>query len=198
MKRGWWLLFGVIFGLAGAGGIWLASSPPRGNSIQLLPPPTLAPIQVHVTGAVANPGVYALPIDSRVQDAIQAAGGFSENANDMAVNLAALLEDGAQISVAAKKPTAEPFTTSGVEQGNERAEGQPDPSNPDSPININTATQVELESLPGIGPVTAQKIIEYRETNGPFIGIEDIQKVSGIGPATFEKLKDLITVEDSQ
>ena len=198
MKRGWWLLLGVIFGLAGAGGIWLASSPPRGNPIQLLPPPTPAPIQVYVSGAVANPGVYALPVDSRVKDAIQAAGGFSENANDMAVNLAALLEDGAQISVAAKKPTSEPSTNAGGNQGSEKTEGQPLPSDLGSLININTATQEELESLPGIGPVTAQKIIEYRETNGPFIGIEDIQKVSGIGPVTFEKLRDLITVEDSQ
>jgi competence protein ComEA len=197
MKNGWWLLLGVIFGLAGAGGIWLASSPPRGNPIELLPPPTPVPIQVHVTGAVANPGVYALPVDSRVQDAIQAAGGFAENANDTAVNLATLLEDGAQISVAAKKPTSQPSTAAGVEQGSEKNEGQPPPPNLDSPININTATQEELESLPGIGPVTAQKIIEYRETNGPFIGIEDIQKVSGIGPATFEKLRDLITVDDS-
>jgi competence protein ComEA len=196
MKNWWWVLLGAIFGLAGAGSIWLASSPPRGNPIQLLPPPTSAPIQVHVSGEVEIPGVYALPVDSRVEDAILAAGGFSKDANDLALNLAAILEDGSQISVAAKQPPPKPSTTKGVNQVDEEREGQLPPSNPGALVNINSASQDELETLPGIGPVTAQKIIEFRELNGPFIGIEDIQKVSGIGPATFEKLRDLITVND--
>jgi competence protein ComEA len=197
MKTWWRVLIGAIFGLAGAGGIWLAASPPRGTPIQLLPPPTPVPIQVHVTGAVVNPGVYELPVDSRVEDAIDAAGGFSNDVQDHNINLAAILEDGSQVSVAAIKPTPQPSTSKGVKQVDENVEEHSPASIPESQININTATQEALESLPGIGPVTAQKIIEYREANGPFIGIEDIQKVSGIGPATFEKLRDLITVDDA-
>jgi competence protein ComEA len=197
MKNWWWVLLGVVFGLAGAGGIWLASSPPRGHPIQLLPPPTPLPIQVHVTGAVANPGVYALPSESRLQDAIQAAGGFSAEANSLGLNLAAPLQDGSQVSVPAKMSAPESSQAGGNNQVEAKSEEQPASSNPEVLVNINTATQEELESLPGIGPVTAQKIIEYRETNGPFIGIEDIQKVSGIGPATFEKIRNHITVDES-
>jgi len=194
MKNWWWVALGVVFGLLGAGGIWLASSPPRGVPIQLNPPPTPAPIQVHVSGAVVEPGVYDLPVESRVQDAVQAAGGFAEDANQSALNLAALLEDGFQVWVPAVKQAQ---TTSGT--GDTAGVADPDldqPASQDSAqiVNINTANQEELETLSGIGPVTAQKIIDYRETNGLFVGIEDIQKVSGIGPVTFEKIKDLISV----
>ena len=126
MKNWGWVLLGVIFGLAGAGGIWLASSPPRGNPIQLLPPPTPAPIQVHVTGAVASPGVYALPVDSRVRDAIEAAGGFNEDANDLALNLASLLEDGSQVNVPSKTTAAQPAADAAPAQGKEKTESQAD------------------------------------------------------------------------
>ncbi|MBM3143484.1 MAG: ComEA family DNA-binding protein [Chloroflexi bacterium] len=193
MKNWWLVALGVLFGLLGAGAVILASSPPRGAPIQLLPPPTPAPIQVHVAGAVDNPGVYALPLDSHVGDAIQAAGGFADDAEQDGVNLAAKLQDGDQVQVPARRASATP--------------SKPDPTQPtgDQPsgeettfaiININTATQEELETLPGIGPVTAEKIIEYRLANGDFTRIEDIQKVSGIGPVTFEKIKDLITVSE--
>jgi len=192
--KGWWLLaLGVVFGILSAGGVWLASSPPRGAPVQLLPPPTPSPIQVHVTGAVAKPGVYALPVGSRVQDAIESAGGITAEANAQTLNLAAVLEDGFQVWVPSKSPVQE-SPAAGSSTG--QAEIPLEPANPAAPgalININTASQAELESLPGIGPVTAQKIIAYRQANGLFIGIEDIQKVSGIGPATFEKIKDLIT-----
>ena len=86
MKTGWWLFLGVVFGLLGGGGIWLASTPPRGNPIELLPPPTEIPIQVYITGEVVSPGVYALPSHSRIQDAIKAAGSLTEEANDQALN----------------------------------------------------------------------------------------------------------------
>lgn len=143
---------------------------------------------VHVIGAVNNPGVYSLPRGSRVQDAIQAAGGPAEAADTASLNLVKVLEDGAQIWVASEK-------------GDPPGEGFPDPEIDDpggelsqSLININTATQVELESLPGIGPVRAQAILQYRQEHGPFHDISDLQDISGIGPATFEQLKGLITV----
>jgi len=193
VKNWWSLVLGVVFGLLGAGSIWLASSPPRGDPIQLLPPPTPAPIAVYVSGAVKNPGVYALPVDSRVEDAIQIAGGFAENANDQSLNLAAQLQDGVQIWVPTHQAqeSLEPGNNSGAVESSVK---QSPLVMPGQMININTATQEELETLSGIGPVTAQKIITYRETEGLFIGIEDIQKVSGIGPTTFEKIKDQITV----
>lgn len=194
MKTWWAVIFGVVCGLLGAGGILLASSPPRGRAIQLLPPPTPAPIQVHISGEVNKPGVYGLPTGGRVQDAIEAAGGFSEDANQPMLNLAAILEDGMQIWVPAIPSMDNP---AGPATNSDRAAPSIDLSpaeNPAQIININTATQAELETLSGIGPVTAKKIIEHRQTNGLFIGIEDIQKVSGIGPATFEKIKDCITV----
>ena len=105
------------------------------------------------------------------------------------INLAAFLQDGTRVHVP-HQPTAVPQDLPSRASGGGLL--TPDSS---QPININTASQIELESLPQIGPVTAVKIIEYRETHGPFSTIEEIQNVSGIGPKTFEQIKDLITVE---
>lgn len=185
----WWkVAFGVICGLLATGIILLVSNRPRGQAIKLTPAPTPAPIVVHIVGAVSNPGVYNLPAGARVQDAIQAAGGFLPEANPQALNLAAPLEDGGRVPVPTLPP-ANP-TSGGLTRSNPVVT-TPDTNNP---ININTASQAELESLPGIGPITAQKIIAHREANGPFTAIEDIQDVSGIGPKKFEAIQDLITV----
>ena len=196
MANKWWMLIGgIIMGLLSAGVILLVSRPPQGAAIILRPPPTPAPLVVYVTGAVSEPGVYSLSLNSRVEDAIQKAGGLTEEAAIDSVNMAAPLQDGLQIHVPTKNQPAVPGSGASTSSGGgESATDQPVSTMISYPININTASQTELESLPGIGPVTAQKIITYRQEN-EFLIIEDIQKVSGIGPATFEKLKDFITVE---
>lgn len=178
-----------MFGLLGAGTVVVASSLPRGTPIQLRPAPTSAPIRVHIIGAVSNPGVYDLPVDSRIEDAIAISGGFTQDADQSGINLAAELQDGAQIIVPTQKVAQNSSPKSPTSDSQQ-------PAAATFPININTATQTELETLPGIGPVTAEKIIVYRQTNGAFATIEDIQKVSGIGPATFEKIQELITTSD--
>ncbi|MEA3348999.1 MAG: helix-hairpin-helix domain-containing protein [Chloroflexota bacterium] len=196
MKKWAIVALGVVFGLLGAGAVFLASRPPRGVAIQLLPPPaspTPAPIQVYVTGAVDQPGVYALPLGSRVEEALDAAGGFADNAQPQSLNLAAQLQDGDQLDVPAVREAA--AVESSDVASDSQSEDQPSSEPGSSIININTASQEELETLSGIGPVTANKIIEYREANGCFAMIEEIQKVSGIGPATFEKMEIFISVE---
>jgi competence protein ComEA len=195
MNKSWWAAaFGIVGGLLGAGLLFLVSRPPRGEAITLLPPPTPRPLVVHVAGAVLRPGVYALPPSSRVQDAIQAAGGLASDADGRGLNLAAFLEDGERIfipsSVAA--PTASPGSAS--DSGGQPAASPGRADTVQLLININTATLAELESLPEIGPVTAQAIITYRSEHGPFRTIEAIDAVPGIGPATFDAIKDLITV----
>ncbi len=184
MKLWWYVAFGLIGGLLGAGVLWLMASPPRGAMVRLRPAPTQAPITVHVDGAVQSPGVYTLPLGSRVGDAIQAAGGAREDAAAGAVNLASRLEDGARVWVQPAIAAPDNLTPSGET-----------PALPGlaSRININTASAEELEALPGIGPATAAKIVAYREEHGPFSTAGDIQNVSGIGPATFERLEPLIT-----
>jgi competence protein ComEA len=187
MKTIWGIAFGVVCGILGVGLLLLATRDPPGEPIRLLPPPTESPLVVQVMGEVRNPGVYNLPRGSRVHNAIQAAGGLVENADMGDLNLARLLEDGDQIRVGVEVKdrtggdlieTEMPLQNAVVTQL----------------ININSATQVELESLPGIGPVRAQAILQYRQENGFFDEIEGLQKVPGIGPATFEQLKDLITI----
>lgn len=169
---------GVLIGLTLGGLVWLTARSPRGHAVELLPPPTPAPLVVDVAGAVPRPGVYELPPGSRVKDAVQAAGGFLAEADRSAVNLAAPLEDGQKLQI--------PFLPGA------QAAGVPPTPEPAQLININTATLEELMTLPGIGPTLAQRIIDYRETYGDFYFIEDIMNVSGIGPATFENIKDLI------
>jgi competence protein ComEA len=185
MKNWRIVVISLICGLLAAGTVWLVSRPPRGQMVRLLPPPTLAPLVVHVSGAVARPGVYNLPAGSRVKDAVLAAGDVLPDANPDAINLAAPLEDGAKIEVPRLNPPVATAAPTPMQSSGQASAG---------PININLATQEELESLPGIGPVIAERIITYREENGPFSKPEAIQNVSGIGPATFDRIRDLITV----
>ena len=145
------------------------------------PTPTPATINVYVSGAVKKPDVYALPLNSIVKDAIMAAGGATADADLDRINLATRLADQMQVYVPRQGEAAPP------------PNGAP-PDTSTEKININTASVEELDKLPGIGPVIAQAIIDYRAQNGPFKKIEDINAVKGIGDALFEKIKDQITV----
>jgi competence protein ComEA len=180
----WPLGIGILIGLLAAGLLLLASGPRRGEAIRLSTPPSPAPLVVHVSGAVAQPGVYELPQGSRVEDALDAAGGTLPQAVLEGLNLAEPLTDGAQVYVTSINETP-PGTTTG---------GFPSRSGGITLVNINTASQAELEGLPGIGPILAERIIAYRQEHGPFADIEAIQEVEGIGPGTFEEIRGLITV----
>jgi competence protein ComEA len=175
-----------------AGVLIYVARAPTGETILLQPAPTKAPLAVHVIGAVPRPGLYEFAEGARVQDAIDAAGGLLASANVDALNLAALLEDGQQLNIPYKDGSgASVESVAPFEPPAATEEPTVDPNV--ELVNINTATLEELNSLPGIGPTTAQKIIDYRDENGTFSTIEDIMNVSGIGPATFEEIKDLIT-----
>jgi competence protein ComEA len=178
---------GILFGLFVAALIWVVSRNPSGAAVTLRPVPTGKPIVVHITGAVPRPGVYALPDGARVQDVISAAGGFLAEADKGLINLARTLEDGEMLDI----PYTEGFSPVIATPVQNVIITGPDTDL----ININTASSFELETLPGIGPTTAQKIIDYREENGPFLSTEDIINVSGVGPGTYERIKDLITVD---
>ena len=198
MKQALYVLMGVLAGFMLAGVMFFISRLPGGEAIALQPAPTIAPIAVDVSGAVTRPGLYKFPLGSRIQDAIDAAGGLLADANTTTLNLAARLEDGQQLAIPYKEGSSVVATTSSPlftssSPGGDNSTATPSSSDANL-ININTATAEELDTLPGIGPTTAQKIIAYRQTNGPFATIEDILKVSGIGPATFDNIKALITV----
>ena len=191
MKTALYVFIGILLGLLLAGGIWVAARAPQGESVQLRPAPTPEPIQVHVAGAVVRPGVYDLPDDGRVLDAVEAAGGFVAEADKNALNLAARVEDGERLDipyVAGYEPEeTDGFTV--IEDGTPSSSGA-------ELVDINNATLDELEKLPGIGTKTAQNIIDYRDEHGPFERIEDIVNVTGIGSVTYTEIKDLITVEN--
>lgn len=155
-------------------------------------------VTVHVSGAVADPGVIELPAGSRVDDAVEAAGGLTEAADLAAVNLARMLVDGEQIHIPEPGETppvtaAGPGESDGTEGGG-AAGGSSTSGGDGGLIDINTATAAQLEELPGVGPAIAQRIVEHRELNGPFQSVDDLQEVSGIGPATLEKMRDRATV----
>lgn len=131
---------------------------------------------VHVTGAVAQPGVYRLPAGARVTDAVRRAGGAEGGALLEAINLAARLADGQQVVVPKRGP-------GGVAMGVAGAGGE------DGPISLGTASAEQLEEIDGIGPVTAGKILEYRDRQGGLASVEQLDQVSGIGPATMDSLR---------
>lgn len=144
---------------------------------------------VHVCGEVANPGIYELPAGSRIYEAVKAAGGFTENAEEESVNLASPIEDGVQIRIYSKDE-AETLAAGAAPFDGFEASGE----GKEPVVNLNTATKEELMTLSGIGESRAEDIIRYREENGGFQNIEDIMKVSGIKDAAFQKIKDRITV----
>lgn len=144
---------------------------------------------VHVCGEVVNPGIYELPAGSRIYEAVKAAGGFTENAEEESVNLASPIEDGVQIRIYSKDE-AETLAAGAAPFDGFEASGE----GKEPVVNLNTATKEELMTLSGIGESRAEDIIRYREESGGFQNIEDIMKVSGIKDAAFQKIKDRITV----
>lgn len=191
MKSIGYLLVGLLAGFLLAGAVFIVTRLPAGTPVALDPPPTGAPLEVHVVGAVLRPGVYLFADGSRVQDAITAAGGLTTDANLQGVNLAAKLQDGEQLNIpGAAGAGANPSTPPAFRV----LPGAVTPTPQTELININTATLDELETLPGVGPTLAQRIIDYRTQHGPFQSIEDIMNVPGIGPVIFDQIQALITV----
>ena len=163
-------------------------------------PPSTAPkseIVVHVMGAVKSPGVYHLSTEVRIHEAIEKAGGKTDQADIHSLNLAAKIRDGEQIYVPEirKIPDVEQTIPTAPSAAASR---QPYPRSPASSdgsrININTATAKELQTLRGIGPTMAQRIVEYRQTSGRFATVEELTHVKGIGEKTLEKIRDSIAV----
>lgn len=138
-------------------------------------------IYVDIKGEVYNPGVYKVKAGTRLYSIISLAGGFTNEANNIGINLSSIMSDEDVVVI----PSIHDVIAIPDDIIN-----NPD----DNLININTASSIELQELPGIGPSTAEKIIEHRETNGDFVLIEDIMNVTGIGTATFNEIKDLIKV----
>ena len=165
-----------------------------GASVSTSVPPLTAPaatpgavrtdpavLVVDVAGAVRRPGLYRLPGGSRIADAVARAGGMSRHAAAASVNLAAPLADGEQVVVPTLAPgasAAAPAPAAGA--------------SPSAPVDLNSATVEQLDALPGIGPVTAQKIVDYRTEHGPFTSVDDLDAIPGIGPARIENLRGLV------
>ena len=186
-----WILFLAIVGLVLTAVILIQARRPAPQPMILstatpqptqLATPTPYTVRVYVSGAVQHPDVYTLSQDSIVKDALEAAGGPTGEADLERINLALPVTDGQQVHV--------------PRQGEDNPPVEPPSRLPaiGSKVNINTADLAALESLPGIGPSLAQRIIDYRQAHGSFERIEDIMEVSGIGEAIFEGLQDLITV----
>lgn len=152
------------------------------------PPGQPAAIVVHVAGLVVRPGIVELPAGSRVVDAIEAAGGATPDADLTPINLARILADGEQVLVTADPPppqAAPPAAPQGAGSA---------PPAPAGPVNLNTATAADLDTLPGIGPALAGRILEWRAQNGRFTTIDELREVAGIGEQRFAQLEPLVTV----
>ncbi len=163
-------------------------------------------IYVYITGEVNNPGIVVLPIGSRIVDAIDCAGGITQNADIMKVNLVYMLQDGMKVNIPSSielknNPNFEYITMSSGDEKNDSniknattVDTKSESAFKVSNVNINTATQTELETLPGIGPSLALKIINYRKENGKFKSIEELKNVSGIGDNKYDEIKKYIYV----
>ncbi|WP_255596157.1 ComEA family DNA-binding protein [Cellulomonas sp. C5510] len=161
-----------------------ATAPPPPTSV-----PSVAVVRVHVVGRVAVPGVVELPSGSRVADAVAAAGGALPDADLAVVNLAAVVADGTQVRVPAPGepvPAADQAGT-GVDAP---SGGAPGGQGPGGQVDLNTASATELEALPGIGPVLAERIVAWRTEHGTFADVEALEDVPGIGPALLAGLRD--------
>ncbi|HEY1368928.1 MAG TPA: ComEA family DNA-binding protein [Gaiellaceae bacterium] len=146
-------------------------------------PPPPPPVVVDVVGAVRRPGLYRLGPSSRIADAVARAGGATARADLQQVNLAAPLADGEQVVVPVRQAGAAGAAGAPPAGGTSQVSG---------PVHLSTATLEQLDSLPGVGPVTAQKILDYRQKHGAFHSVDELDAVSGIGPARLDQLRDLV------
>ncbi len=154
---------------------------------------TTAPgIVVHAAGAVSRPGLYRLPRDARVADLLDAAGGPTLETDLDRVNLAAPLADGQRIYLPRRGEG--PPAVVGPDGGSSGTAGAASSGTPSGPLDLNTASVEQLDTLPGVGPATAAAIVAHRERNGPFTSVDGLLDVRGIGPAKLEALRDLVTV----
>lgn len=169
----------------------LSASPSQAATPQVLATPSgsAGTVTVDVEGKVRRPGIAVLPDGSRVIDAIKAAGGAPRRRDLAGLNLAAVLTDGQQIVVGASPPAPGQPTSSGS-----TASGSDPPATPGTLVDLNTAGLDELDTLPGVGPVTAQSILDWRDENGGFTSVDELLEVDGIGPVTLAKLTPLVTV----
>ncbi len=166
--------------LAGAGA---SSVEPVEALVPAPSPATAARLVVHVTGAVLQPGLYRLKEGSRVADALARAGGATASADTAAVNLAAPLADGMQVSIPSRVAGA-----AGTAAGEATGATKFAPLR----VSLNAADVAELDELPGVGPVTAQKIVDYRVAHGGFGSVDDLDAIPGIGPVRIDQLRDLV------
>lgn len=187
-----WAVLGMVIALIGGRYLWLAWTSEGDGGVVVAATVGLRQeedktIKVHVVGAVARPGLYDLEEGARAADAIGMAGGPAPSADLSRVNLAARVADGQQLVV----PDISGATdgSGGTSAGGGRGQGATS-----GPVNLNSATIDELTSLDGIGPKTAQKIIDYREEHGGFSLVEELMEVPGIGPAKFDRVKDDVVV----
>jgi competence protein ComEA len=172
----------VFRSLSAVSGTPVELAEPRATATPASPveqPSAVSTVLVHVVGQVAAPGLVELPTGARVSDAVDAAGGPLPDADLAAVNLAAPVQDGAQVRVPAPGEIAADVTGSTADGGL---------------IDLNRASATQLEELPGVGPVLAARIVEDREANGPFTSVDDLDRVSGIGPSVLANLRDRATV----
>lgn len=182
-KRGLLIIFAAMIGL---GGFYYFNSRPAIEQAAVsikepIPQPSIAAqLIINVAGKVSNPGVYQLPQGSRVIDAIKAAGNQLKGVDISDINLARILVDGEQILVGANNQT----------KGKSKAKK----ITADNPLDINRATLAQLDSLPGIGPITGQRIIDYRKKVGRINSLDELKKISGLGGVKFEEIRALLRV----
>ena len=179
MKKLFAVLIYILIGFLLAGLVLLLNHSFQGKPITLLPSSTPKPIRVYVTGAIQNPGVYQLDPQSRLDSLIKLAGGLKTSADQSQINQAAVLIDGQHVVIPDLQKNETPLLVDQLH-----------------PLNINTAVVSELDLLPGIGESKAKAIVDYRDQNGPFINLEDIMLVPGIGESLFSQIKPFITVSD--
>ena len=170
----------VAVGALGSSGVTRSVGAEPSSSGKPFAPDAAPTIYVHLLGAVRRPGLFPLREGDRAIDAVAAAGGFTATADHSGLNLARLLSDGEQIIVP-EIGAIPPVAGAGEPAGGGK-------------VNLNTADEAALDTLPGVGPTTAKSILAWREKNGRFTSIEDLMSVSGIGGKTFAELKDLVTV----
>jgi competence protein ComEA len=169
---------------AGAGATSARATPPAGAAAE-----TSATVVVSVVGLVARPGLVTLPSGARIAAAIDAAGGLLPEADPASVNLAAVVTDGQQVAIGVPGPAG-----SSGRGGPGGAVAETTGAGTGGPVDLNTAAVTELDALPGIGPVLAQRIVDYRTRNGAFTSVDQLDDVPGIGPAIFAELAELVAV----